>query len=366
MEPTTTPPVASDSPVPPPKKAPATNSKKKKTIIIGSIIGVIALVVMLVCLYLFWYQNPQKVVTDAIINATKAEQSVVDGNLNLKVQGSDIKVDFDGEGNQKVGKASLSVDVKIQDTQLKTTADVVAAENGDYYIRANNVQQAADALIEQLIGSYSSSSAPADLKDKMRAQFKAQFDPIVAKIDNRWIHISAEDTKDANKEVSKVQTCVNEVRTLIHEDKSASRELSDAYKKHQFIRIDEKLGSQDGALGYKVSIDNDAAGKFEEATKDSKIAKKLNSCTDTTASDDTSTENTDSSTAEMTVWIRRWAHTVDKITLSAKEDDVDMQLEMNFDFNKAPVVETPKGAAPLKEVISEIEVLMSTESATEL
>ena len=366
MKPTSTPTAERVAPVPPPEKSPSQDNKKKKKIVIGGIAGLIVLVIAAVCLYLFWFQNPQKVVTDAIIHASQAEELALKGELNVKVQGNDIKIDFDGEGNQSVGKASVTIDAKVQNMKLKATADVVAADNGDYYLKAGNVQQAADALADQFISSLAAANVSSEQKEQMKAQFKAQIDPIVAKVDNRWIRVSAEDTKDTTEELSKLQTCVSEVRTLLREDDSASRELSDAYKKHQFISIDEKLDSKDGALGYKVSVNKETAKKFEEATKESKVVKKLESCTDTTANDETSVDDATQAEEEMTIWVSRWSHTLEKISLSAKQDEVKTDAEVEFDFDKSPKVDTPQGATPLKEVVREIEALLSSEASAEL
>lgn len=363
MQPSKTSSAQNDAPVSLPASKPRQN--KKKPAMIAAIAGVVVLIIALVCLYFFWYQNPQKVVTDAVANAVNAKQTAAKGSMVVKMKGGgDVKIDFNGEGDQKVGKADLTIDVNSNGVKFKATGNFIAAENGDYYVRANNVQQAVDMMVEQMISSFMTAETPPEAKDQAKQMFKQQFDPIVAKIDNKCIHITAADAREANKDLEKLQTCLNEVRTMVREDKDTTRELASAYKQHQFVRIDKELGSKDGALGYQVSIDEGVSKKFGEATKDSKIAKKIKSCSNE-SSDTTRNDSTDSSkvTSEKTeVWVNRWSHTLQKLSTDVTDDGTNTKLDVKFDYGKKPAVEVPQGATPLKDVMKEIEALMPQDS----
>lgn len=371
MQPTTTHPEATGTPVPPPAQKPPTASRKKKLTAIIAVVAVVVLVIAAVCLYLFWYQNPQKVVTDALINATQSKQAAVTGDLNIKTRGGDVTIGFNGEGDQSSGKATVAIDAAFEGVELKTQADLVTATNGDMYVRANDVQKAADALYGQVIKNMGNSNASAQEAEQIKSLLKAQFDPIVQKIDNRWIHISAKDVEALSPELAKAQTCMNEVRTMIREDKSAMNEIANAYRKHQFIRIDEKLGNKDGALGYKVSIDKAVSKQFEEATRGAALTKKLRTCGDEKGANNPLSkelENAETSAgkSEVKVWITRWTHDLQNLSMSASEDGTDTKLHAEFDFSKKPSVETPKNVTSLSEVIREIDTMMQGSSSAAL
>lgn len=369
--PTTTHPEATGAPVPPPtQQPPATNRKKKLAMIIAAAV-VLAVAIAAVCLYLFWYQNPQKVVTDALINATQARQVAMTGDFSVKARGGDVTLRFNGEGDQSSGKAAVAIEAAFEGVQIKTQADLVTATDGDIYVRANDVQKAADALYGQVVKGMGGANASAQETEQIKALLKAQFDPIVQKIDNRWIHISAKDVEAASPEVAKAQTCMNEVRTMLREDKKVTNEIANAYKKHQFIQIDEKLGSKDGALGYKVSIDEATAKQFAQATKDATLMKKLRTCggeESATNSLSKELENAEARTgkSEMKVWIARWTHDLQKLNVTASDDGTDTNLNAAFDFAKKPSVQTPKDATPLSEVIREVEALMQGSASAAL
>lgn len=363
MQPTTTHPEANGAPVPPPVTPPK-NTRNKKLAFIGGGIGLLLLLVVAICVYLFWYQNPQKVVTDAVMNLVKAEQIGLQGDIKISQKDYDITMRLEGEGSQSSGKAELSMKVKAGGMDLKTTANFVVAENGDMYIRMQNLQETADAFYSEVAKSMAGRSVTLEQKEQVESLIKQQFDPVVAKLTDRWIRIDEKELKKTNPELAKSRKCMTEVRTMIRDDKAATNEVASIYKQHQFIRIDEKLAAKDGALGYKVSSDEKIAKEFGEAAKSTKLYKKVDECMgksdlkDRTAAGSSNTAKEDEAFNSLKVWVNRWSHQLERVAVDGDKDGTKATVDLQFDFMKKPNVEVPQKAASLDEVMKEIDTLL--------
>ena len=150
--------------------------------------------------------------------------------------------------------------------------------------------------------------------------------------------------------------------------KENANELTDVYKKNQFIVVGKKLGSKDGSLGYDVTIDKTKAKAFGEATKNTAVAKALDACEDKDGKKTTDSAAKKSDTTEVKtfqVWVSRWSHQLTKVIyegVTTDESDGDkttVKVDLGLKYGNAGGVDIPANAKTLDEVKESLESITS-------
>ncbi len=348
------------------------SSKNKKSLnkkVILSIVGVLLLIAGAVCAYFFWYQHPQKVITDAASNMLAANQSTISGYMNVNSAGDGVKqsskIDFTLANVGNAGKGEVDVNLSAGDHKIKAKAEAIFAENKNIYIKVTSLQNVVDAYIDVFLSSVESiypAEQRAESVAAMKNDIQARFNPLIDKIDDKWILVTPDDFKSTDKDANKLQTCMNELSTMLNEDKTATSEIRSAYSKNQFIKIDKELGSKDGALGYEVSVDETKLKAFKDATEGSKLVKKIKSCVgDNKKSQSVEVKNENKSSVDkIEVWVDRWSHNLRNVSVNGRQDDADMKTDIKFDFTSPVKIDVPKETIPVKEVMKEIRSIFVT------
>ena len=145
--PTSTPPTG-PQPQPPTvlSASPQTPKKSRKGLIIGSIIAG-ALVLFGgggVLAYNVWYQNPEKVIFDAITHAMTAKSATGKGEISLKSDEFALKVTFDGENSGSDGRVNAKVKMEGESDGESLAIDVTASvliKGETLYFKLDNVQK---------------------------------------------------------------------------------------------------------------------------------------------------------------------------------------------------------------------------------
>lgn len=300
--------------------------------------------------YNFYYQNSQKVVTDGIVNMMRAKTAEFTASLTMKSESAsamNVAVEMSGAGSGIAGKVDAKISAKMGGQTYNVTAAGVFDDKGDIYFKVGDIKKVVDEF---------SAMMPVGSEDAINA--------IVAKIDNKWIKIDADDMKDVSEEASKTQTCMTDAINKFKDDKAATKQVGDLYRANQFIVIDEKLGSKDGSLGYVLSSDEAAAKAFALSLKDTDIYKDLNKCDDSFKIDEKTFDQEDSaadaSNTRVELWVDRWSHQITKLSVVDNGTDSDKTVTtMVFEpvFNKSVTVETPKGATTIQQLQKDIEAL---------
>lgn len=327
---------------------------KKKMFIIG---GIIAAVLVIIggggaAAYTLWYQNPDKVLGDALVNAMSAKSIIYTSNLDIKLKQSSpaapssLTLSLDGKGSYENGS---QLDVKLQTTIDKK--DVTLSGSGildkdqNLYFKVNDVKKTLNDV------GYGAAMPP-------------EYASVISEVDGKWIKISADDMKTTDKELSKAQTCISDAIKKLQEDKSETKELLDLYKKNPFIVVKDKLGSKDGSLGYAIDIDKDKSKSFGEGFKDTTIYKELDKC-DTSKSGDvdsdftpTSDDVSDTSGAKFEVWVSRFGHQLTNFKTTFEPTDTTSGVtggEFVFtpEFNKPVDVSAPTDTIALSKVLKD-------------
>lgn len=329
--------------------------KSKKPLIIGIIL--VAFFALLggggVLAYSLWYQNPEKVVTDALINAATAKTSVYAGSVKVESDNVKTVIDLTTKQADAAGSFDAKVTVTVAGKDYTVNGSALVDASGDLYFK---VEKLAGIVAEykSQIGSY------------IDASQSATIDKLVAKIDGTWIKVSSADLKVFSDTAATTQTCLNDTIKKFKDDKPAIAEVTDVYKKNPFIKIDKKLGEKDGSLGYVIKGDSTALKAFAEGLKSTKIYTALHSCDSTftidTSSIDTSATSTSSGTVEL--WANSWSHQITKLTFNDTSDGSTTSGTISPSYNQSVQIVTPTSSITLTQLKTDIEALLQDFTAS--
>lgn len=347
------PPSQFDEPVAPPTMAvPAKKPGKRKKITIIVLIILLFLVAGGAAAYKFWYQNPEKVISDGIVHALQAKTTTYTGSLDVATGAAKIKVALNG--NYKTGAQDMNADVTISigNIDYKVKASVLIDDKSDLFIKVANL----DAI-----------TAPMRVSIPESAQ--GSFDDLVAKLNDRWIKISAEELATFNQDASKSQACINNVVQQTENHTSLQQEIEELYKKNKFVIVSEQLGDKDGSTGYVLSVDQAKAKVFVADLKNTEVYKTLHDCDDSFTISDTLFEKTsEEPTVRTEVWVSAFMHRITKVSFSttSSDSDVTSKVEVNPTFNGDVTIETPEQSTTLKQLQADFETVQQKALEAEL
>lgn len=339
-------PIAPQSPEVPPRKKPAR--------LVAGIIAVAAIVLLGgggVLAYTQWYQNPDKVVHDAIIKAVQAKSLVTTGDISYKTEGADIKLTLDSKSRNPNGEVNAKATVALDTESFKHTFNASGSVRiiGDTaYVRLSGIQKIVDDMAKD-----SKDSVPSYVSD------------LVKKVDEKWLSIKPSDYEDVSKEASDQQKCFTKLVEKIQSDKAMMDEVTNLYKAHQFIVVKEKLGTKDvdgvGSLGYRVEADKDAVTRFVKGLEGTVFGKEIKACNKDMnfgdfANDITKEETgTDKTEGKIELWVSRFGHDITEVIANGKDNTTTLDVVLRPLFNKDVSVEAPKDTSPLKDLVKDFQ-----------
>lgn len=327
----------------------------------------IALLVMLLitgfggwAAYAFWYQNPYKAMSDAIIGALSSTTSSAKGFASVAFDAGEFRIDFDGSAGYKEG-----YDVKAEGAYIPKDADKLSLlanirnnEQGDTFFRVDKLKELFDIFIKatnEEMTKHGYSKKEIKQADDFYDQFYA---PIIEKIDGKWFEASAEDIKEFDSESARSFECTQKVTADWSEHPEKLTEMAEKYLQNSFITIKEELGIVEGRMGYVVGISTSKLQDFVDAVKTTKFYKELKSCAkdDDTFVDDIDVGDYDD--VDTQLWIDPWTHRLLRIngkkTTGKGDDKALVSWEINFSFNEHLKVETPKDTTPIKSLLPSV------------
>jgi len=325
---------------------------KKKRIIIGSILAG-ALIILgggSALAYNLWYQNPEKVVTDALVSAFKADTLQVAGSFEVKNEEFNVNVEIDAKAGSKNGEVAAKIEfksVKGDEQTMKLDGAGYFGSEGDLYLKVNNVKDILNVITGDM------------------ANATTAFDALSEKVSGKWIKITSEDIGEVNEEYKKTQVCIEDVTKQVNDNKSLSDEVTKLYKNNRFIVINEKLGSKTingvGSLGYVVDVDDDKAKSFVTGLDTTEIGKKFKACDETIDFKEianTLTSNEDDSTAgegKVQVWASRFGHQITEVNAKGNAGTTQINTVMNPVFNKPLNLKAPTDSITLESLKAEFD-----------
>ena len=342
--------VASEAPSPVAPIASGKSNKKKKLIIVAVVIAVLAVLAGTgVAAYNLWFQNPDKVLGDALVNAVRAKTISYTGSLDYKAKTttssfspSHMKLTVDGKNTSVDGEMNVKLALTYGGKDFNLSGSGLYDKDANLYFKINDVRKIIDNAL-----SSSSVVIPQEI------------DNLITKIDGKWIKISVDDTKEFSEKYADTQKCTKDTLKKYENDKDATKEIVDLYNKNKFIVVKEKLGSKDGSLGYAIEGDTDKTKAFVKGLNDTKIVKELQKCDENfklDADDINGDSTTEQSDGQFEVWVDRWSHQFTKFNLTGKDDDGgEATFIVEPKFNQTVSINVPKDTVSLSELKADIE-----------
>lgn len=342
--------------------------KKNKKLLWGIISGVAA--VLLIgggAAAYAWYQNPDKVMFDAVVNSLSAKTSVADATMNITSDTADAKLVYSTKMNQERagGNVKLTVTPKgeyeaIGDINLE--ADGVYEREGTIYFKVSKVKEAVEKTIDSYLETTAAQAGGVSAPEIAQAkqQIMDMVTPIVDEIDDQWIKVTPEDIKDTTSSDS--YNCFRTAFEELEKDRSLAQGVYKAYQANKFIVIEKELGVKDGNVGYEIRSDKTKAEAFSKEFRNTEFGKKLAKCDESQTADDITNDVTadDAGDSNVQIWIGQWSHTLNRVVASGsdKDDNFKLDFEMNMKYNTPVTVDVPTNAKSIKEVTDKLESAM--------
>lgn len=323
-----------------------------------------------------WYQNPEKVVFDGVAKAAQAKTFTVDGTSKMSIDNGAIDIEFDTKGDAKTGySGAIKVAVNAKDfPSLSFGGDGIYMANGDMYFRVTQVQKVYEDVINSYMDAQIKSMAEAGTKitptqkREMRKMVDQMFMPVLQKIDNQWVKVSAADIKEVDNDSGRQYECAQDVFEKASTDKEFGKQLRELYMKHKVLDIKELGKNKGSSKGYSLTINESKVKAFGDDAKQLPLYKELKECLDVKEGEAGAVpKSTDEVTGSFDVWIDQWSHEITSFSVEAYDSRSKSQVttEGTTQFNKPVTITAPKDAKSIKDFKKELENIMQTMAPTE-
>lgn len=365
-------PMPEQSPAPTPQPVavdpqPPKKSGKKKFVIAGVVAAVLVLLTAGGAFAYFWYQNPDKVIADSLVNTLSSTPGSLKTTASYKAGDVGVSLSVDAKGNDKLADATLTFEYASteQKIDLKSTANMVATESGTVYLRLNNVRElarkAVDAMVESSAAQYKKFGY--NLSETQIASQKkstlAQLEPVIVKVDNKWIKFSA----DKKSSTGDDQKCMRDAVEKLKTDRAYRGEISKAYADNRFVVVKEELGLKDGSYGYVLDLDQEKVKAFGDAAKSTQFVKDVTKCSgsspvpDSTNKSDNKFEN-----KRVELWVSQWSHQITGLKVDTTYADSTQPGSLNLDvtigYEQAGNITEPTDAIDSETLMEDIQKSM--------
>ena len=324
--------------------------KKKKTgLIIGIVLGVIALIAIIsaVLVYFLWWQNPEKMVTDAVSNAIMAKKMTLDGKvvIDMRDQG---KIELNVKTATESGKSKANIDAKLAvkgvEKNIPLKGDVVLDSDGTIYVKINNFKDLYGTLLEIVMESSSGGNLSRSQIETYRDQTLEKMGSEIDKMSDTWMKISPD-------EIGSEYKCGIDVLKKIQSDESVRKEVAQLYQKNSFFTIkDSKISDRNGGRGFELQGDNSKLSKFNDEFKNSSVGKALSKCGKSNGYD-SNDESTSIDESSLKVWVDRSSHELKAVELKGNDKKASVEISFDINVNKSEEIKVPSSAESLKEFI---------------
>ena len=324
--------------------------KKKKTgLIIGVVLGVIVLIsiVSAALVYFLWWQNPEKMVTDAMSNAVMSKKMTANGKVvvDMRDQG---KIELNVKTATDSGKSKANIDAKLDikgvEKNIPLKGDAVLDSDGTIYVKINNFKDLYGTLLEMVMESSSGGNLSRSQIETYRDQTLRKMSSEIDKMGNTWMKISPD-------EIGSEYRCGINALKKIQSDESVRKELVQIYQKNSYFTIkDSKISDRNGGRGFELQGNNKSnSSKFEEEFKNSSVGKALSKCGKSNSYK--SSESSSIDTASLKVWVDRSSHELKALELKGDSKKVSVEISFDIDVNKSEEIKIPSSAESLKEFV---------------
>ncbi len=323
--------------------------KKKKTgLIIGVVLGAVVLIsiVSAALVYFLWWQNPEKMVTDAISSAIMSKKMTADGKVVVDIRDQG-KIELNVKTATDSGKSKANIDAKLNikgvEKSIPLDGDMVLGDDGTIYVKINNFKDLYSSLLEVVMESSSGGKMSRAQIEAYRDQTLKKLNSEINKMNGTWMKVSPDEIGDEYK-------CGIDALKKFQNDESARKELAQLYQKNSFFTIkDSKISDRNGGRGFELQGDNSKLSKFSDELKNSSAGKALGKCGKSNSY--RSSESSSIDTASLKVWVDRSSHELKALELKGDSKKVSVEISFDIDVNKSEEIKIPSSAESLKEFI---------------
>ncbi|MFZ1801654.1 MAG: hypothetical protein WAW62_01200 [Candidatus Saccharimonas aalborgensis] len=336
--------------------------KSRKKLIIGIVAGVSALILAGTGTALaLIYQQPEKVVSDAIMNLMSARvvQSKTTITSNWKVDGGESgtftikRLTFDSRAStQSLADENAEVEFTWDGKDYTTKGAAYVADSGDIYFKLSGIKEILSKLASKYTGN---PSLPQKAQDDLD------------KIDGKWAKYTLQEMKTDAPDAAKTYSCLIDAYKRIGRDKAATEEIKKLYLAHPFMKLSGTTKNKDGLNGYEITIDKAKASDFSTAMKTTAYFKAVDACNPSTEALSSASGVDQAMTVDsmpdlgptVTLWVDPWSHTLRRVDAAtvvkgAQQDGKDLSLTMVSDltYDQSVVSTPPRDTMTAKEWVT--------------
>lgn len=309
-----------------------------------------------------WYQSPQNTITDSLMHALTAKKSIYIGTYSFEDATGENKVviDLNTKAQENLVSIETNISIKSGTINVKAKGSSVVDSKGNLYVKAGGLADLVDEYASQL-----------GIDDTN--QLITSVNNFVSKIDNKWIKVSSDDLKEVSKDASSAQKCLTDTVKKYENDQAAIKQITDIYRKNQFIISEKDLGIDGNNRGFRINIDETKTKIFASEIQNTSIYKSLNKCDSDTFKinqstidqeinkiNDSNSSNADSDEGYINLWIDNWSHNISKIEISSKSDSGKFTANIEPKYNIEASVSIPGDSISVSELKSYIEELVNS------
>jgi len=357
----------------------ASRPKKFPWLVVGLGLGSLA-IIGIVLGYFLWYQNPEKVLADALAKMIVANSMTVSGSIEVVGSGEyatieKVEVLIDNEMDTVSGKTDVSLKMSLKDMKpivIKASSVVIGVD--EIYVRFDGVMD----VVNIVMGDFGDTPGLSSVLEVI--------EEIAKKIEGRWIKISYSELLGDNEEFTKQIDCYNGVLEKVSNDKRYQQEIVSLYKKNKFVIIRKELGMQDGAYGFELSANPKAAMRFAMSLRNTSLYEEMAKCNESLTDlgeeseeymeeylndlpDDILDELPDGTMFKLTVWVSALKHELKTLQIDAAyeqggyyseiPDKYEYHQEFKFVLNKPVSILAPADWISMKTLMEEIMELVN-------
>ena len=343
---------AEETPAPLETNSTPPTKKRPMKLIIAALLAAVAIVLIggSVLGYTMWYQNPDKVVHDAVVNALKAKTGTAKGSITYTSDDFKLDIKLDSKSGETGGDFTVITNMTVtgDETQQEFSATGMGRIVDDtLYIKVSGVR----GIVE-------------DIAMQSGGQIPEYASDIFEKIEDRWISIKASDYQEASEDIASQQTCMLDLFEKLQSDSAVTNELADLYRKNQVLIVEDELGSREvngaDSFGYKITFDQDAAASFVTELEKTTYGKELKKCDEDINFNDIAddltkemSEHEDEPVIEL--WVSKIGHEITEVAMYGQNNGTDeLNINLQPTFNDDVTVEIPEGATSFKTILDEI------------
>jgi len=299
--------------------------------------------------YVSYYQNPQKVISDSVINAITAKTAIYTGNLNVDNENVKVGVNITSKLSGATGSLDADLTVTASGKTYKISGSGLVDKSGDLYFK-----------VDHLAGIITEAKTTIGILPNSATS--TAIDKLVAKIDGTWIKVSSSDLKQYSEDTATSKTCINDTVKKFKDDKAAMAEVTDLYTKNPFVLVDKNLGQVNGSFGYQLKGSNSNLKTFLDGLKNTKIYKSLHDCDKTFVIDTKGMSTKDEVDKKNTfkLWVDVWSHQITKIELNGNDSGTTSSATILPKFNQEVTISAPATSITLTQLQTYIQDLFTS------